>query len=58
MPNNKDKKPVGRPGVAPEDKQKARNIKMSDYEWGIVQDMAKQAGISAAEYIRRKVFGG
>jgi len=54
----KEKLPVGRPAVRPEDKRKARNIKMSDKEWSEIQLMAEQAEVSIAEFIRKKVFGG
>ena len=58
MPKDKDKRPVGRPSMTDDEKRKLRSIKMTDTEWKAMQDLADEVGISVAELIRRKVFGG
>jgi len=46
----------GRPPV--EEKRKVHNFKATDDEWRTIQELAAQAGESAAEYIRRKALAG
>ena len=53
-----DKKPVGRPAIPEDQKRKTRSIKMSDKEWEELQRKAREAGVSAAEYIRLKTLAG
>ena len=52
------KNPVGRPAMDPDDKRKPRSVKLSDEEWLEIQRRAKEAGISASEYIRQKALAG
>lgn len=47
-------KKVGRPAMNPDEKRKPRSIKMTDAEWQVIHDRAKQAGLSISEYIRKK----
>lgn len=51
------KKEVGRPALG-DDKRKPRSVKLSDEEWLEIQRRAKEAGISASEYIRQKALAG
>lgn len=44
----------GRPAV--EDKKIARSIKFSDAEWDTVKEKANAEGVSASEYVRKKVL--
>jgi len=53
----KDPEPVGRPALEPDKKRKPRSFKATDEEWQDIQDRAKEAGMSAGEYIRRKTLG-
>jgi hypothetical protein len=48
----------GRPAMDPDEKRKARSIKMSDEEWDKMKELAEQAGVSVAELIRMKVLAG
>jgi len=50
-------KQVGRPALG-DDKRKPRSVKLSDKEWLEIQRRAKEAGISASEYIRQKALAG
>jgi hypothetical protein len=50
---------AGRPTgtIKPEkDKKHSHHIRFSDEEWKKVKEAAKEAGITAAEYVRRKVL--
>lgn len=46
----------GRPAVP--DKRTIRSIKVSDAEWAEIKRRADEAGVSIAEYIRRKTLEG
>ena len=49
-------KSVGRRYLPPDEKRKARCIKMSDYEWQQIQKQAVARNMSVSKYVRDKLL--
>ncbi len=48
----------GRPPLPPEQKKKARSIRLSDPEWAELGRRAKKEGVTVTDYIRGKTLAG
>jgi alpha-D-ribose 1-methylphosphonate 5-triphosphate synthase subunit PhnG len=49
-------KSVGRRYLPPDEKRKARCIKMSDYEWQQIQKQAIAKNMSVSKYVRDRLL--
>jgi len=59
MPTKTEKRPRGRPRESRDGGERLpRVVRLSDAEWSWVSEMAATAGVTAAEWVRRKVLRG